>query len=180
MQYPWPIHANQSSFLNCFCRHCIAFSWVGVSLFCSFSDFSLEAFDSRSLLAFFSYQFLATLSSSSFFFCADSSSSSRAFFYSSHCMFLFCSLLHQKHLYLFEAWSKEESNSSLICKSATSIFFADSELWVSLSALKLIPWRLGARTSLLRENPQMKKTGWMRNSSLKEHYCYPTEQNCDK
>ena len=88
-------------------------------------------------------------------------------FYSSHCMFLFCSLLHQKHLYLFEAWSKEESNSSLICKSATSIFFADSELWVSLSALKLIPWRLGARTSLLRENPQMKKTGWMRNSSLK-------------
>ena len=83
-----------------------------MSLFCSFSDFSLEAFDSMSkafiwvasfyfsaslaFLSTVSISFLAKLSSSSFFFLADPSSFSTAFLFSSHCMFLFCSL-HQKH-----------------------------------------------------------------------------------
>ena len=64
-------------------------------------------------------------------------------------MFLSCSLLYQKHLVTGE----EQFFTNLKVCHFNLIFFADSELWKCLSALKLISWRFGARTSLLRENP---------------------------
>ena len=106
------IHTNQSSSFNYFCRYCIAFSWVGMSLSCSFSDFTLEAFDSMSkafiwvaslcfsafqlfsaFLSAVSISFLATPSSSSFLFFAHPHSFSRAFlfFLSLYVHFLFSS-----------------------------------------------------------------------------------------
>ena len=75
-------------------------------------------------------------------------------------------------LYLFEAWLQEDRSASVIMKSATFMFWANTELWTSLIACKLTSWRFGVKTSLLTENP-LSTVAWpcdnVRSSCIVSH-----------